>query len=454
MKKLLLLTLVTPLLFSITGCKQNTPSSEISSSESEIIDFAPIDQEIKGTYEYFKLTTNYTEGSDGYGLTQDRLTKTAYSSIAATGFLLGCYPVFVEQGYMNKEETATIVDKTFDTILRMQADSSTSYGGCISHFVGKTTAKRYENSEVSTIDTAILVSGVITAAQYFGGELIDKGNTIWGNVDFTKFKVTSAAGAACISMGVDNPSASSPKQLSPWDYYAEQLMIYILGVGNPVPEHRISSLYYKSMLKNKGTYGDITHIYSWYGSIFTYQYSHAFFNFRDYKDAKGNNYFENSVNASKTNYLFCKSLKDNYKTFQEDAWGLTACDTPLGYSGLLGARPRGWGGNNDIQYLYIQGTVAPTGAISSMPFTPEESYRALVYYQSLEKLCDSKFGLRDAYNLDFNGAAWYDPDMIGIDKGIAAMQLYNYKVKDFISNLAMSNEYVILGFENNGFTKA
>ena len=101
----------------------------------------------------------------------------------------------------------------------------------------------------------------------------------------------------------------------------------------------------------------------------------------------------------------------------------------------------------------IQGTIAPTAALGSMPFTPEESMRALRYYQSLDKLNDQYFGLRDAFNLDFNGSEWFCADYIGIDKGIEVLQLYNYKNTDFVSNLAMNNPYVIEGFTNNGFVE-
>ena len=82
----------------------------------------------------------------------------------------------------------------------------------------------------------------------------------------------------------------------------------------------------------------------------------------------------------------------------------------------------------------IQGTVAPTAALGSMPFTPEESYEALLYYQSNENICDEKYGLIDSFNLDYLGEEWYDNDFIGIDKGIEVLQLYNYINEDFISN--------------------
>ena len=450
MKKELLLILPA-LLISMMGCdNQNHPSNSNSGSEQTTIDYAPIDQEIKGCYNYFKYATNLKEGSPGYGLTLDRWTNKSMSSIAATGFLLASYPVFVEQGLMSKDEANQITSKTLDTVLRIQADTTASYGGCLSHFVSIENGTRYSTDiEISTIDTAILVSGAICAGEYFQGEVKEKANTLWGNVDYTKF-VTKKNSKSYISMGVRD--LDNPEQLSPWDFYAEQLMIYIIGAGNPVLEHRITSLYYKNITKSVGAYGEYSYIYSWFGSLFTYQYSQAFFNFKNYNDDKGRNYYENSVNASKAAYQYCVDNKDKYRTFSEQSWGLTACDTPTGYSGLLGTPPRGYSDTSST-YLAIESTVAPTAALGSMPFTPEESMRALKYYQSIEVLNDEDFGLRDAFNLDFVGGEWYCADFIGIDKGIEVLQLYNYKNTDFVCNLAMNNPNVILGFTNNGFSE-
>ena len=388
---------------------------QLSLNDNRLLkDLSPLYEEINGCFNYFMDTTNFIEGSKGYGLTQDRLTDPTLSSIAATGFLLASYPVFVELNLIEYEYAKNIVNKTYDTILNIQSDNKTSYAGCLSHFVNKYTGERVDNSEISTIDTAILISGIISSAQYFKDDLIEKGNTIWSNVDYNKF-ITSKDGKSYISMGIKD--LDNLIQLSPWDYYAEQLMIYILGAGNPNPNHRISSKYYKTITKIKGTYNGIEHIYSWFGSLFTYQFSHSFYNFKLFKDENGINYYENSVNASKTSYAYCKDLSKDYKTFNSPSWGLTACDIPNGYSGELGTKPRGFNPTS-TDYLIIQGTVAPTAAISSMPFTPEESYEALKYYQSNKNINDDKYGLIDSFNLDYLGEEWYDKDFIGIDKGI------------------------------------
>ena len=125
---------------------------------------------------------------------------------------------------------------------------------------------------------------------------------------------------------------------------------------------------------------------------------------------------------------------------------------PRGTVGSWGPPPRGFDGNSP-EYIYIQGTVAPTAAVSSMPFTPEQSYEALLYYQSNPDICDEKYGLVDSFNLDYLGNVWYDKDFIGIDKGIEVLQLYDYLNTDFVANLAMNNPYVIEGFINNDFVR-
>ncbi|MCR5491249.1 MAG: hypothetical protein K6F32_03875 [Bacilli bacterium] len=441
---------------SFSTVQPASSEEEIVSSEAEVsseeqpIDMAAIDKELYACFRYLSDTTNLSETSKGYGLVQDRYTDKSVCSIAATGFALAAYPVFVEQGYITKEEGEKRASLTLDTVLRIQADDTTSYEGCIAHFVNRRNGSRNSESEISTIDTAILISGAIVAGEYFEGAVLEKAIQAWSNVDYNAF-LTSKNGKTYVSMGIKNLETKA--QLSPWDYYAEQLMIYILGAGNPVEEHRLSSSLYKSITRAKGEYAGITHIYSWFGSLFTYQYSQAFFNFKLYDDFKGNNFYTNSVLASQTNYAFCKSLASSYASFDSPGWGLSACDGPLGYTGELGAAPRGFDGYNSTNYLMIQGTITPCAAIGSMPFTPRESYDALVYYQSLPGLNDDVYGLRDSYNLDFNGAAWYDADFIGIDKGIEVLQLYNYKNPDFVCSLPMDNGYVKAGFLNNEFVE-
>ena len=435
MKKGLLILLL-PLV--LVSCSANN-----SGDSGGKIDFTPINEEIKKTFNYFKDTTNLEENSAGYGLVQDRFTNKFMSSIAATGFGLASYPIYVEEKLMNKEEAIHIVSKTLDTLLRIQQDEEASYGGCLAHFVHKYQATRLPNSEISTIDTAICLSGAIVASEYFKGETTDKVNTFWSNVDFNKFK-----NGNYISMGVKDPK--NPKeQIGRWDYYAEHLMIYLLGAGNPNEDNRISSFYYDHMRKVEGKYDDYKFIQSWFGSLFTYQFAQSFFNFDKYEDENGINWYQNSVEASKAAYKYCVDNKERVKTFSENSWGLTACDTPKGYNGFLGTPPRGW--VPDAKYYEIEGTVSPCAALGSMPFTPKESMDALKYYQEVPNLNHEKYGLKDSFNSQLYDYTWVDEDFIGIDKGISILQLYNYKNPNFISNLGGNNKYIKEGFKNNNF---
>jgi len=437
------------------GCKGNSSLSisssleSFSSTELTYKDKADIDKELLGCFNYFNDCPNLTEGSAGYGLTQDRLSRRGLASIAATGFSLACYPSFVEMNYITKAEGEKRTLNTYNTILRLQNDSTQSYGGCLYHFMDKNSGV-HTDCEISTIDTAILLGGVIAGMEYFtdNSSIRAKGNEIWSNVDYTLFKHKTQGTGQLISMGCD----SSHNLLSDWDMTAEQLMMYVFGAGNPNASHQLDKTSYDAFKKPYSTYDDYKVFYSWNGSIFTYQFSHAFIDFSKYKDANGLNWWQNSVNASLASRQFSIDYQDEVKSYSEYAWGLTACDTPLGYSGALGALPRG-GGKTD-NYAEIEGTIAPCGALGSIVFTPDYSLSSLGYYQSLKNLNDSTYGLMDSYCLDFGGTTdWYCDDAIGIDKGITAMMLYSYKNPMFNQNLVMKNTNILSGLNTLGFTE-
>ncbi len=304
------------------------------------------------------------------------------------------------------------------------------------------TGKRVSGVEISSVDTAILLCGAIHAGEYFGGEVKELADELYANVNWKAIERKQGS-KTYLTMGFHGETHNL---LSNWDWYAEQLMMYVLGAGSPNEEYRLDDKAYYDFARNEGNYGDNKFIYSWFGSIFTYQFSHAWIDFSGYKDKNGTNWYENSVAASKAAYEFCRD-KTEIETFAKGGWGLTACDTPDGYSGHLGASPRGWPA--DANYSKIEGTVAPCGALGSVVFTPEESLKALEYYQTL-RLLNGKYGLADAYNLD---RGWYASDCIGIDKGITLLMLSNFK-NNGVWDDVMKNENILLGLTNLGFTAA
>jgi len=228
-----------------------------------------------------------------------------------------------------------------------------------------------------------------------------------------------------------------------WDMYAEQLMLYVLGAGSPT--HPIHPKMYYDLEKKKTNYKEIKDIiFTYCGTLFTYQYSHAWIDFKNIEDREGINWFENSIKATLANRQYCIDNSHKFKTYNENSWGLTACIGPNGYTGGYGAMPA----LTDLE-KENDGTVAINGAVGSIIFTPKLSIKALEnYYNNYPKLW-GKYGFKDAYNLE-NDTEWYSKEYIGIDKGISMIMIENY-FTGLIWKYLMKNEYIIKGLKKLEF---
>jgi hypothetical protein len=316
-------------------------------------------------------------------------------------------------------------NKTLDTLLAMDREH-----GFFFHFVDMQTGKRAWNSEVSNIDTSILLMGVLSAGQYFGGDVQIKAKKLYDDVDWPWFFDPSRD----MFYMAYRPEKGFEGH---WDFYAEQLMMYVLAAGSDT--HPMDDTAYYTFKRDYKSYGNgQKFIHSWFGSIFTYQFSHAWIDFKDYTDNQDVNWFENSVEASLAHFNFALDVQSQYKTIGPLAWGLTACDGPDGYNGLYGAPPSGF----DNKAHYVEDTVAPSGAIGSIIFLPEEAIPAMLNYYSFEQL-KGKYGFKDAYNLSKD---WFATDVIGIDKGISLLMLANYQ-NDLVHQVMMKNENILKGLD-------
>ncbi|MFC1465147.1 MAG: glucoamylase family protein [Candidatus Brachytrichaceae bacterium NZ_4S206] len=388
--------------------------------------------EMEGAFAFFWEQANTDPSSAGYGLVRDRYPGSpGISSVAAVGFALTAYPIGVEMGYVTRREAQARVDGTLDTLLNMERVNGFFY-----HFVDMQTGRRAWNSEVSSIDTAILMMGVLTAGEYFGGETRAKAEQLYREVNWPWF--------------VDESRRMFHMAYRPekgfeghWDFYAEQLMLYVLAAGSPT--YPTDDRLYYGFKRHRAGYGDgEAFIHSWFGSLFTYQFSHAWIDFRDYTDRQGVNWFDNSVKATRAHYDFAVDVQDKYQTLGPLAWGLSACDGPKGYSGLYGAPPSGY----DNKAHKVDDTVPPYAAIASILFLPEEAAQAMLNYFSIAPL-KGRYGFKDAYNLSQN---WYASDVIGIDKGIALLMLANYE-DDLVYRITMKNEHILNGLERLGLQR-
>lgn len=392
-------------------------------------------KELKGSYNFFIKETNTDKNSPGYGLIKDKnIMADEVASIASVGYGLAGLVIGVEHKWISFKKAYDRANRTLDTFINNVEGEK----GFFYHFVNIETGKREWNCEISIIDTAIFICGAITCGEFFGGTVKEKAEKLYKNINWQWYR---------------NPKTNqfymgySPERgfWGKWDMYAEQLMLYVLGVASPL--FPIDKSMYYDIEKLKGNYKEIKDIvYTYCGTLFTYQFSHVWIDFRNKIDNNAINWFENSIKATKANRQYCIDNKDKYKTFNENSWGLTACVGPKGYSGGFGARPC----IADIE-KENDGTVPPCGPIGSIVFTPKESIKAMEYlYNNFPKLW-CKYGFKDAYNLE-GDEPWFSKECIGIDKGISMTMLENF-ISGNIWKYFMKNQYVKKGLEILEITK-
>lgn len=370
------------------------------------------EEEYESSFNFFYETANNDEDSPGYGLINDRYPNNpTLASTASVGFGLTALPIGVEKEYINYEEAETRALGTLDTYLEME-----HYHGFFYHFLNKETAERAGSSEVSVIDTAILIAGALFAGEYFQGEVKEKADALYAQVDWTWFIDDSRD---MFYMGYY--PERTPSFQGHWDFYAEQLIMYVLAAGAPEPDYRIDKTVYDAFQRSNRAYSDTDpFIHSWFGSLFTHQFSHAWLDFRTIEDADGINWHENSVKATIANREYAIDHQEEFTTFHENSWGMTASDGPSGYSGLYGAAPSGF---DDLAHKN-DGTIPPAGSLGSIVFLEDEVLSALDYFETIEGL-KGEYGYKDAYNFE-ESDPWIAEDVIGINKGITLLMFSNY----------------------------
>lgn len=387
--------------------------------------------EAKACFKYLWELAQTDESTGAYGLVRDAYPhNNNVASTAVTGYALAAIPYAIEKGWITEEEGKERAEKTMDTILSLD-----NHSGFLYHFINMQNGRRSGTSEVSVIDTGILLCGMIVAGEYFGGTVKEKAMQYYDSIDWNFYLDENRQ---MFYMGYTPEKGFEGH----WDYYGEQLMLYVLSAGSYT--YPLDKTPYYTFKREEGSYRGYTFVNSWHGSIFTYQFSHAFVDFRGLVDEQGMDWYQNSVDATLAAREYCIFNKDKYATYGENSWGLTASLTKDGYDGKLGVAPSGAGNTGHK----AEGTIAIAGALGSFPFAPEYCISALENYASIDRLMGD-YGLYDAYNLEQN---WYAKAYIGIDKGISLLMIANYE-SDIIWDLFMQNENVQKGMDVLGFTE-
>ena len=422
--------LATPF-FASTACTKQSVRTfvEPNGAPYEGTDEQLLEEIQRASFEFF-----WNEASPRTGQVKDRALATGIndphtmSSIAATGFGLTALCIGHQRGY---RKAAEILDRVRNT-LRFLANDLPNEHGFFFHFIHMDTGKRWEKCELSSIDTSILLCGVLTARQYFADqEIKDLATKIYQRVDWPWM----LNGGKTLSMGW-HPETGFLK--ARWEHYCELMMIYLIAIGSPT--HPLDPSSWGDWTRPTIKYQGIEYI-SGNDPIFTHQYSHAWFDFRKQRD-KYANYFDNSVKATKAHKLFCLSLRDRFPDYSENLWGISASDYVKGYTAWGG--PSAQGGTLGP----VDGSIVPCATGGSLPFLFDDCIRVLRQLRGPyhEKVW-TKYGFRDAFNPLTN---WYDADVLGIDLGITTLMAENHRT-DFVWEQFMKDEDVQRGMERAGF---
>lgn len=360
------------------------------------------DEQFLEKLEYDSINYFIRESNPSNGLIRDSSRPGSPCSVAAVGFGLTAICIGESRGWVKKDDAYNIVLKTLKTF----RDKVPNEKGFFYHFLDMRTGQRVWNSEVSSIDTALFLAGALFAGEYFKGTEIENiAKTLYERVDWPW--MLNDRKILCMGW--------KPEQgflWYYWDSYSEAMILYALAIGSPT--HPIPPECWFEWKRPVDSYKDYRVVYCSTGSIFTYQYSHAWIDFQKlYEDDI--NYYNNSVNAVKANREFCIDNSLSHKAYSEDSWGLSACLGPDGYKGY-GAKPGG--GFND-------GTIPPCGMAGSLPFDPLASIKGLKnLYAKHKNFLYGKYGFKDAFNMDKN---WWAEEYLGIDVGISVLMIENYR---------------------------
>jgi hypothetical protein len=388
-----------------------------------------LDEIQRASFDFF-----WNEASPKTGQVKDRALATGIndshtmSSIAATGFGLTSLCIGDRRGYGKSTEILERVRKT----LRFLANDLPNEHGFFYHFIHMETGQRWEKCELSSIDSSILLCGVLTARQYFADqEIQDLATKIYGRVDWPWM----LNGGRTFSMGWHPESGFLNAR---WEHFCELMMIYLLAIGSPT--HPVDARSWDAWTRPKITYQGIEYI-SGNDPIFTHQYSHAWFDFRNKRDAYAN-YFENSVKATKAHKLFCLSLHSRFPDYSENLWGISASDYARGYTAWGG--PSAQGGTLGP----VDGSIVPCATGGSLAFLFDDCIRVLrnlrgPYREKVWK----KYSFVDAFNPLTN---WYDADVLGLDLGITMLMAENHRT-GFVWEQFMKDEDAKRGMARAGF---
>ena len=458
MKTCLNVLILAALLF-VTGCDQ--PKQTFLKSNGRIDYILTADEEImldtiqQKTFLYF-----LNEHHPDWGIVKDRAASLAPASIASTGFAIPSFAIGAERGWITREEAARITLNMMNFFVNslQSADTLASgYKGFFYHFLRMDTGFREWRCELSSVDTGLLMMGILFARNYYDrnnekeNQIRLQASKLLGNIEW-EFMMMPDTGdyANQISMGWHPESGLHHMG---WSGYNEALFLYILAAGTGLDNAKESYKSWLSSYKWLTPYEGLSHVA--FPPLFGHQFPHCFIDFRgltdEYMSDKGIDYFENSRRATYVQRQYAIDNPHGWVGYDSLCWGITASDGPgesynFGDREFLAYAGRGTSGP-DYNY-FDDGTIAPYGPLSSLPFAPEIVIPTIRSIN--ERLGDriwGRYGYYDSFNMT---AQWVNDDFIGIDQGPMLIMIENFRT-GLVWNYVMKDPVITEGLKKLGF---
>ena len=448
------------LVFAFTACYQ--PRQTIFRSEGKVNYALTSDEEtMLDSIQHKTFLFFLNERHPEWGIVKDRTANWAPASIASTGFGIPSFAVGAERNWITREQAAQITLDILDFFAgsAQNADTSaTGYKGFYYHFLRMNTGTRAWRCELSSVDTGLLMMGIIFARNYYNldndveNQIRSKAAILLDRIDWNFMEMPDTGKyAGQISMGW--LPEKGLHQMG-WSGYNEALFLYILAAGSGMENAEKGYDSWLSSYKWMTPYEGFSHVA--FPPLFGHQFSQAFIDFRGiadkYMKEKGIDYFENSRRATYVQQQYAIDNPKGWAGYDSLCWGITASDGPgdtynfddkkfLGYAGR---------GTSGPDYNYFDdGTIAPYGSLSSLPFAPEIVVPTIRYVN--EKYGDRLWG-RYGYYDSFNPTArWFNNDFIGIDEGPMLIMIENFRT-GLVWNNVMKDPIIQKGLNRLGFS--
>jgi hypothetical protein len=419
---------------------------------TSLSDEALLDRLQRGAFAYIE---DFTNGDNG--LVADTSRPNSPCSIAVVGLALSCYPVAVRRGWLSRAEAASRALKALHFFSNSEQSSetdATGHKGFYYHFLDMHSGRRVWHCELSLIDTALLLAGILTSGSYFDGngserDIRSLSELLYQRIDWT----WAQHDGETVAQGW-KPECGFLHY--GWEGYNEAMILYILGIGSPThPLPARSFAKWNSTYQWENLFGQDL-LYS--GPLFTHLFSHAWVDFRGICDKfmrqKHSDYFQNTKNAVAVQREYCARNPHSFAGYRRNLWGITAGDGPddrdLGQATVgrhfFGYMSRG------VPYGPDDGTIAPWAMLATLPFDADAAIQGTRHLlDKYPQVCShDRFASGFNATLVRDGQPWVSQGWYGLDQGLLIIMIENYR-SGLLWEITRSSTIFRRGLERAGF---